>query len=337
MSNRHSISTSQRPHAAQGVTLIELMISMALGLLLVATIGYAYVGAKASFRTQNALSRIQEGARYAFEFMGEDIRLAGYTGGPSSYNKIFQTAGWEKKLYDLKQYPLYGYENNGPAWAVPTSGDALTVVHADTENEFNLAAQAAASVTLASGDADVNDYMVVADYSNAAADQVSAKAGAILTFGTGLGGSFTGDLTSRKAYILRGVTYYVANNPAGEPALYRCRKEAAGVCTLAEELIEGVSDMQITYGVDTGNPADGNVDDYWTASQVSAGTDGVAVMPNEAATYGGTAEIGYWRRVLSVRVVLSMISRQGSAAVDSADGRLRKTVTMTIAVRNRLQ
>lgn len=333
MSIRNHYSTPRLLRSERGLTLVELMISMALGLLLVSTIGYAYVGAKASFRTQNALARIQEGARYAFEFMGEDIRMAGYTGGPSDDAKIFQTAGWDKSLNDLKMYPLFGYENSGPAWAAPTSGDALTVVHADTEREYNLNAQTATTVTLATGSAAVNDYMVVSDYSNAAAAQVTAVAAGVVTFAAGLGGTFSGDLTSRKAYPLSGVTYYVDNNPAGEPALYRYRL-ATGA---AEELVEGVSDMQITYGVDTSDNMDRSVDAYVDAGVITADTGNI--FQNPANTDNGDVDTDRerWLRVMSVRIVLTMISRQNDFAVESSDRRLRKTVTMTIAVRNRLQ
>lgn len=116
-------------------------------------------------------------------------------------------------------------------------------------------------------------------------------------------------------------SYYIRANPASEPALYR-RVGADD----AEELVEGVENLQITYGVDTSAPADKTVDAYVKADAV---TD--------------------WSRVLTVRISLLMVSRSdesiatapqsytyNGATTTPADRLLRKAFTTTIAVRNRL-
>ncbi len=61
-----------------GLSLIELLIALALGLLLVAGIIQLFVGTKATYSTQQALSRIQEAGRFGIEFLKTDIRLAGF-------------------------------------------------------------------------------------------------------------------------------------------------------------------------------------------------------------------------------------------------------------------
>ena len=53
----------------RGLSLIELMVSLTIGLVIVTTIGYVYVGAAATFRSLDASSRIQENVRFAFERM----------------------------------------------------------------------------------------------------------------------------------------------------------------------------------------------------------------------------------------------------------------------------
>ena len=62
-----------------GLTLIELMVAMTIGLFLVAVIGNLFVGAKQTYRTQDNLARLQENGRFALELLGRNIRDAGYT------------------------------------------------------------------------------------------------------------------------------------------------------------------------------------------------------------------------------------------------------------------
>lgn len=61
-----------------GLTLLELMISMSLGLLLMAGIGTIYVGSNQTYRVQEENARIQENGRYALEIIGRSLRQAGY-------------------------------------------------------------------------------------------------------------------------------------------------------------------------------------------------------------------------------------------------------------------
>jgi type IV pilus assembly protein PilW len=61
-----------------GLTLLELMIALSLGLLLVAGIGTIYVGSNRTYRVQEQNARIQESGRYALEVIGRSVRQAGY-------------------------------------------------------------------------------------------------------------------------------------------------------------------------------------------------------------------------------------------------------------------
>jgi type IV pilus assembly protein PilW len=62
-----------------GVTLLELLISMSLGLLLLVGIGTIYVGSNQTYRVQEQNARIQESGRYALDVIGRSLRHAGYT------------------------------------------------------------------------------------------------------------------------------------------------------------------------------------------------------------------------------------------------------------------
>ncbi len=77
--NKMQMTTYRAKSNESGLTLVELMVAMAIGLFLVAVIGTLFVGAKQTYRSQDNLSRLQENGRFAMELLGRNIRDAGYT------------------------------------------------------------------------------------------------------------------------------------------------------------------------------------------------------------------------------------------------------------------
>lgn len=63
-----------------GLSLLELMISITLGLFLMAGVVQMFVSSNTVFGTQQGLSRVQETGRLAIEFIGRDLRMASYSG-----------------------------------------------------------------------------------------------------------------------------------------------------------------------------------------------------------------------------------------------------------------
>ena len=64
----------------QGISLVELMISITIGLILMTGVVQLFLSSRATFSTQQALSRVQETGRLAMEFLADEIRMAGYMG-----------------------------------------------------------------------------------------------------------------------------------------------------------------------------------------------------------------------------------------------------------------
>ena len=60
-----------------GFGLIELMVAMVLGLLVVGAAFAIFQSNQRTFQSNQGINRIQEGARVAFEMMGNDLRAAG--------------------------------------------------------------------------------------------------------------------------------------------------------------------------------------------------------------------------------------------------------------------
>src|SRR5687768_7763257 len=72
----------------RGFTLIELMISMALGLVLLLVIGTVFVSSRQTFREQEDNARIQESGRFALEILGRSIKQAGHVEVPFNDFKV---------------------------------------------------------------------------------------------------------------------------------------------------------------------------------------------------------------------------------------------------------
>ena len=81
-----------------GFTLVELMVAITIGLIILAVLSQVYVGSKRTYRSQEALSRLQENGRYAIDFLGRDLRVAGYMGcigpGAAFRNIANPISGW---------------------------------------------------------------------------------------------------------------------------------------------------------------------------------------------------------------------------------------------------
>jgi len=76
-----------------GLSLIELMVAIALGLILVAVIVQIYIGSKTTYNKQEDLSRLQENGRVALEIIGRAGRVVGFKSNPGTpTNQIFPAA-----------------------------------------------------------------------------------------------------------------------------------------------------------------------------------------------------------------------------------------------------
>ena len=360
----------------RGMSLIELMIALTIGMVMIAAVGYAYLGGSAAYRQQEALARMQEGARFAFETMTYDIRMAGFTGcrAETSVN-VLNGTNWFGNLYGQ---PLVGYETGAAPASISgtiVAGDSLQVLRADNSKEYVVDSHNPTSAQFqlsAPHDLMEGEILVATDCSHSVTFQMTNvnNNNTVSTVNHNTGGSQTpGNCTKgfgqsapgsgvplctangvdytfnpgSRVMRMSGNIYFIRNNPNGVPSLYRLRLNQSGgnAGTVAEELVEGVEDMQITYGVDTSTPAvcadnDGVVDTYVTASNVPA----TAPCVNDEDD---------WKKVLSVRIRLLMRTQDGIAsqpqpyfytdpvvATTPADRRLRKVFTTTIAVRNRL-
>ncbi len=79
------MKTNRSPKREQGLTLIEILIALLLGAFLIGGVLEIFVNTRETNRMQEALSRLQENGRFAMEFIGRDLRMAGYSFCPRRY------------------------------------------------------------------------------------------------------------------------------------------------------------------------------------------------------------------------------------------------------------
>lgn len=100
----------------QGLSLIEVMVAITLGLILTAGLVQIFVSNQRSFTTAQANMRVQETGRMTVEFLNRAVRNADYWGcipRDNVANKLDNTeAGYDEDLFDFSQ-GFYAYQDDG--------------------------------------------------------------------------------------------------------------------------------------------------------------------------------------------------------------------------------
>jgi len=114
MSRYNSYLAAHKIYQQRGFTLIELMISLLLGILVVIAVTSVFISGKQAHSTTQGLNRIQENQRMVFEMMASDIRSAGSYTCPGMVDPVWQVGtngeDWPETRYML----AVGLEGNSP-------------------------------------------------------------------------------------------------------------------------------------------------------------------------------------------------------------------------------
>jgi type IV pilus assembly protein PilW len=235
----------------QGLSLIELMISLALGLLVVLAVTYVFAGSRANYRHQDALSAVQESGRIALEVLTRDVRMAGYPGCGNLPFLRHLSPGFSN---DMAIAGVFNADASVPDSITITRGSSnlTSVVDMPAVNQVQLV-----DVDALGGVA-VGDQLLITDCAYTEVLQVGDLTDDLVTAATVLTRQYgTGSLVMR----LESVNYAVAGNE-----LRRNGQAIAG----------GVVNMKVFYGVDTN--ADRSADNYVTNPGAAVPTDWPNVM-----------------------------------------------------------
>lgn len=319
-------------HRQRGLTLVELMIALVLGLLVIAAATAVYLSNRRAYTVNSALSTIQSNARIAYELIARDIRQAGTTGcgnfGNTAVDSLLTNGpaaaapDWYADV-DSTHPAVQGFDP-GTSDPALTSGTArgqrvagtsslhLIGAGAPTATLTTVTGPSSANIAAGSGTLQQGDIVVLCAPLQANVLQLSqyvAGTTPSVTFtATGLNSKAPNMPTFGRNALLSRLSasiWYIGYNARGKKSLYRLTLVNQGGAPKAveQEMVRGVSDMQIKY-LQSGANA------YTTASAV------------------GTA----WANVSAVHLTLTLVSRNAHAGTDQKA--ITRPVSGIVALRN---
>lgn len=324
----------------KGLTLVELMVALVLGMLLITGVISIFITSKQGYANQDATSQLQENARFSLEMMSREIRMAGY-GGCSDAISVANTLDGYSGMADGFENGLQGYEGDASNSTFPASlsaalpnTDAIIIHSVDGNGELSVTEHKPKSATIKLSeahsikpgaililvDANCSNMGIFANTgptnNNDNATTSNHNEGNIVGYGyknctKSLKGDFdcadtSGALTEAYSdgsslFSANSFAYYVATSTNDPSISSLFRLDIGGA---SEEMVEGVTDLEIFYGVASGNNLQ-----YRKASSVAANK---------------------WADVKSVRLIIT-----ASSLTNVSGAPLTKTFTATIKLRNR--
>jgi type IV pilus assembly protein PilW len=314
----------------RGFTLVEVLVAIVLGIVVTLGVLQVYMATSRSYQTQEATARMMENGRTAIELISRSLRMAGY----------WRCDGWQpanlSNHLPRNQRGLFGTDGASGA------PDTLRTLHALDETQVSVMSSVELTrleVPPVGSPTLVPQPITVSDGSNFSGNELvvandCAKADVFQLTGVEGGTLSHGCMTCVETYgtdatllEVQDTQYFIANGEGSQPALFRRIDSGA-----AEELLEGVEDLQVFFGEDT--DGDGFANRYVTADVINA--------PCADGTNPGC-----WGRVATVRLTLLMRTLDDNvtlapqsylyngATVTASDRRLRRVFTAVIALRNK--
>jgi type IV pilus assembly protein PilW len=280
-----------------GLSLIELMISIVLGLMILTAVITVFVNASAARNEVERTSRQIENGRYAVELLSDDLRVAGFYGeldGKSfpavgaladpEHDPCSTTAGdWSKAM----NFHVLGYDNGaGVPACVPASLKAGTDVLVVRRVKTCAAGVAGCEAVDAN-----KPYLQVS-----LCDTEMATQPFVVALG---GGAFPLNIrdcatkAAQRQYLVH--IYFVSTDngalPVSQPIPTLKMMDLTGGAMVETPLVEGIEQFNVEYGIDT--DGDGSVDAYTTNPTTFTG--------NPPASCGTCTPESNWRNVITVQ------------------------------------
>lgn len=320
------------PRRQSGLSLVELLVALTLGLVAVGGAVSIYLANRQSFVMVEAVARVEEGARFAVELLARDIREAGNSpcGGAMTSTNLVTTpaaphwATWERGLLGnaLSDTDVPGTSIAGPtdASARDPGSDSLLVWSASAGNSpvritAHTPGATGAFTTATEHGYGAGDVVVACDGRQLLTFEVQSPSGTSVAYSGGaavkpmLPNGMLNPLTTHLWYVGG------SKEVGGARALRRITIDKSGAMLANDEMITGVAKMQIKYLV--GDPATGT--------------------PDPAAIYQSAGAALSWSSVIAVQIALTLSSIEKINRAGSTPEVYFHTVPLTVAVRRRLQ
>lgn len=297
----------------RGFSLIELMISLAIGLLIMASVVTIYVNSSRTSRTSEVESQMNEDGLIALNLIQAQIRMAGYSNFEeigSAENPNFSGAG------------------------VRGCSAAAFYPNATSQTLFSALTDSDCAVASSLGDGIVIRYE--ADSGNTIPTASGVPSNCLMN------GAYNTDNSKGDTYYLAENRYYIASSSTNPLSLY-CAAGTGAMTSLPQmqPIFDNVEKMEFLYGVS----ATAEVDDTQIVTYLNA-------ADVDAAFAADTDVNERWRRVVSVKVCLLMRSAEMMKDIAATatyrdcngtlttlatpDGYMRRAFLTTATLRNRL-
>lgn len=263
-----------------GLTLVELMVSITLGLLVVLSATALLLSSKSGYMSQSDSANFQDTARYAMENIMRSIRQAGYE-------------NWDKETQDAPITTTSDMDAN----LAGLDGNSL---NADTSTP---------GIDSPTGTSINGSDVLALRFFGANQAGASTPDGTIFDCA---GNNISAPTSQNTADEDRGWSiYYVANDAAGEPEL-RCKyRKDGGSAWSSDAIARGVESFQVLYGVDTdyvpatGKGADRIPNQFLTATQINALDAALVLVGADAAAKAKDKnKKTWWKRVSVIKVAM---------------------------------
>ncbi len=302
------------PKLQRGMTLVELLVAMTIGIFLTGGIIALFLGTKQSYTLNEQLSRTQESGRFALDVLTREIRQTGYKGTCSGITSLLDTDASGTDRYDLSS-PIRGWE--GLNITTPTfdirnltgyvrNTDAIWIKHAAED----ATSPSKNTIYLAQNECKLFQNGSNSTYTTTGVDRLPGNQS----------GSTVSSTTDMLKFSSR--LYYIGTGTSGIGLRERSFDNGHSSVMADEELINGVIDMQITYlrnGAASYVSAD-NVTD-WNA--VTAVRINLLVQNNDPNS----------ANVMDQPMSVPFLKNDGTLFVPT-DRRYYQVLTTTIALRN---
>jgi type IV pilus assembly protein PilW len=292
------------PVRQQGLSLVELMIALTIGMVLAIVATQAYMSASTAQSSQTDLTRIQESARFAFDLFAREARLAGYR------NNAVPGDAWLS--FDTSQATTsYIAGTNDPATVDLGGGVVPTVLNLSDTITFRYYGHDNNAVPPDAADGSILD----------------CQGNAIRR----------ADLLSETIYVAADA----ANN--NEPTLFcgSVLTTAGGTVTRVQvPLIPGIESVQILYGEDT--DGDGVINRYIPINAVTDRGNIKAVWVSAVIRGPGSSVVAAQTQTFNhfglVYAPLNVApgGDGGSVFAGPNDARPRRVISTVVALRNNL-
>lgn len=323
-----------------GFSLVELMISMVLGLIVIAAAGGIFLSNKRVYGSTEAVNRIQENQRAAFEMLSRDLREAGTnpctrftaTNGPINLLSDRSNAVWtrfqmglngtENGASDSVEIYSAGGRSRVTDHATPgadltvtdtaglANGQVLMICNADTAILFS-ATKITSGGTVVGHDGAANcgqGFTRQPDYAKCT-DSLAGTVGYCFKSVDQAACGMSAERGRSPAMLVvpAAMRWFVADNTRGGSSLYR------NVNGVTSEIAEGVGNLQLSYKI-------GNSTAFVNADAVPA---------------------AQWALVTAVRVAMTVTAMQGAQSSTDVRGTdnaaLTRSMVDVVALRNHLE